>query len=252
MTTVTNWTQSFLASISAGMAQFFSAIPYIIGALLILVIGWMIAGLVGTLVTKFAHAVKVDAVGDRIGVNHFLERSGTRLRASNIFGEIVKWVIRLVFIEMAAAQLGMPQVTQIINQILAFIPNVIVAILVLGVGAFLGQVLGGLVRGFSSEAGVGNPETFAKLVNVAVMAFAVIAALNVLQIAPIVVNTLYIGLVAALAIAFGLAFGLGGRDTAARFTEKWVNQAQSVAQKPRAATTTGTVAKSTVAPADRE
>ena len=72
-------------------------------------------------------------------------------------GEIIKWVIRLVFIEMAAEQLGMPQVSQIINQILGFIPNIIVAIIILGVGAFLGKLLGGIVHGGASEAKIGNP-----------------------------------------------------------------------------------------------
>lgn len=242
MSTITNWTEGFISAISTALSQLFSAVPYIIGALLILVVGWIVAGLVGTLVVKLARAVKVDTVGDKIGVNRFLERSGTKMHASNIFGEIVKWVIRLVFIEMAAAQLGMAQVTQIINQILAFIPNIVVAILVLGVGAFLGQVLGGIARGFAAESNVGKPELAAKIVNVAVLAFAVIAALNVLDIAPVVVNTLYIGLVAAIAIAMGLAFGLGGRDTAARLTERWVGQVET-AQMPRIPTTIGTVVK---------
>lgn len=241
MTTVTNWSAGFLSALTAGMSQFFNAIPYIIGALLILVIGWIIGGWIGMLITKIAHAIKVDDVGDKVGINQFLKKSGTPLKASGIFGEIVKWVIRLVFVEMAAAQLGMAQVTAVINQILGFIPNVVVAIIILGVGAFLGQVLGGVVRGFFSEAKAGNPELMARLVNIAVLAFAVIAALNQLEIAAIVVNTLYIGLVAAVAIAFGLAFGLGGRDTAARLTERWTAQVERTALVPRSATTTGTI-----------
>lgn len=243
MTTVTDWSAGFLSALTAGMSQFFNAIPYIIGALLILAIGWIVAGWAGMLVTKLAHAIKVDAVGDRTGVNQFLKKSGTPLQASGIFGEIVKWVIRLVFVEMAAAQLGMAQVTAVINQILAFIPNVVVAILILGVGAFLGQVLGGLARGFSTESRVGNPELVARFVNIAILAFAVIAALNQLQIAAIVVNTLYIGLVATLTIALGLAFGLGGRDTAARYTERWTSGVERSVQIPRVdgGTTTGTV-----------
>lgn len=239
MNSVTSWSAGFLSAMTAGLSQFFNAVPYIIGALLILVIGWIVAGWVGTIITKVAHAIKVDEVGDKVGINQFLKKSGTPLRASGIFGEIVKWVIRLVFVEMAAAQLGMAQVTAVINQILGFIPNVVVAILILGVGAFLGQMLGGLARGFFSESKVGNPELMARLVNIAILAFAVIAALNQLQIAAIVVNTLYIGLVAAVAIACGLAFGLGGRDTAARLTERWTAQVEQTAKAPRAATTTG-------------
>jgi len=234
MNTVTDWTAGLITGLTAGMAHFFGAIPNIIGALILLAIGWLIAGVVGNIITKLAQAIHVDTVADRVGVNGFLVQSGTKLRASDILGEIFKWVIRLVFIEMAAEQLGMPQVSLIINQILGFIPNIIVAIIILGVGAFVGQLLAGIVRGGAGEAKIGNAELLGKLTSGAVMAFAVIAALNELNIAPVVVDTLYIGLVAALALALGLAFGLGGRDTAARLTEQWTGHAETAAKKLQA------------------
>jgi hypothetical protein len=231
MTTVTDWTAGLITGLTAGMAHFFGAIPNILGALILLVIGWIVAGIVGGLVTKLCQGIHVDTVGDRVGVNDFLRKSGSQLRSSSVIGEIVKWVVRLVFIEMAAEQLGMPQISLIINQILGFIPNIIVAMVILGVGAFLGQLLGGIVRGAAGEAKVGNAALLARLTSGAVMAFAIIAALNELNVAPVVVDTLYIGLVAALSLALGLAFGLGGRDTAARLTERWSGQLETTAQK---------------------
>ena len=234
MTTITTWTAGLITGLTAGLSRLVGAIPNILGAIILLIIGWIVAGIVGGLVTKLCKAVHVDTVGDRVGANGFLQKSGTSLRTSNVIGEIVKWVIRLVFIEMAAEQLGMPQVTQIINQVLAFIPNIIVAMLILGGGAFLGQLLAGLVKGAAAEAKVGNANLLAKLTSGAVMAFAIIAALNELNIAPVVVNTLYIGLVAALALAVGLAFGLGGRETAAKLTEQWAGQAGDAAKKLQA------------------
>ncbi|MDQ2865125.1 MAG: small-conductance mechanosensitive ion channel [Candidatus Eremiobacteraeota bacterium] len=232
--TVTDWTAGLITGLTAGMARLFGAIPNILGALILLIIGWIIAGVVASLITKLCRAIHVDTVADRVGVNGFLHQSGTKLRASNVIGEIVKWVIRLVFIEMAAEQLGMPQISLIINQMLGFIPNIIVAIVILGIGAFLGQLLGGIVRGAASESRIGNAELLAKLTGGAVMAFAIIAALNELNVAPVVVNTLYIGLVAALALALGLAFGLGGRDTAARLTEQWTGHLETAAKKVQA------------------
>ncbi len=240
--TVTDWSAGFITGLTAGMARFFGAIPNILGALILLVIGWIIAGAVAALVTKLCRSIHVDTVADRVGVNGFLQQSGTKLRASNILGEIVKWVIRLVFVEMAAEQLGMPQISLIINQILGFIPNIIVAMVILGVGAFLGQLLASIVRGAASEARIGNPTLLAKLTSGAVLAFAIIAALNELNVAPIVVNTLFIGLVASLALALGLAFGLGGRDTAARLTEQWTGALESNAKKLQASS--GTTAPS--------
>jgi Conserved TM helix len=235
VSTVTDWTAGLITGLTAGMARLFGAIPNILGAIVLLIVGWIIAGIVAGLVTRLCRAIHVDSVSDRIGVNGFLQQSGTKLKASDILGEIVKWVIRLVFVEMAAEQLGMPQVSQIINQILGFIPNIIVAVVILGVGAFLGQLLGGIVRGAALEAKLGNANLLARLTYGAVIAFAIIAALNELNVAPVVVNTLYIGLVAALALALGLAFGLGGRDTAAHLTERWVGQAESTAQRVQSA-----------------
>jgi hypothetical protein len=236
-TTVTDWSAEFFTGLTAGLARFFGAIPNIIGAVLLLVIGWIIAGILGAVVVKIARAIHVDTVADRVGANAFLARSGAKLKTSDVLGEVVKWVVRLVFVEMAAEQLGMPQVSQIINSILAFIPNIVVAVVILGIGAFLGQLLGGIVRASASEAGLGNANLLAKLTSGAVLAFAIIAALNELNIAPIVVNTLYIGLVAALSLALGLAFGLGGRETAARYTERWVGNADAAVNKLQQSTT---------------
>jgi len=239
-TSVTDGSASLWHGLTTGVDRFANGVPTILGALLILVIGWVIAGLLATLVTKLARTVHVDTLADHARVNDFLGRSGTRMKASDITGEVVKWVVRLIFVEMAAEQCGLTQVTALINGILAYIPNILVALVLLGVGAFLGNLLAGVVRGAASEAGMGNPGLLGKMASGAVMAFAIIAAVNELGVAPVVVNTLYIGLVAAISLALGLAFGLGGRDTAARLTEQWVGQAQSTAKKAQAAVPSGT------------
>jgi len=228
-TQITSWADSLWHGLTAGFDRFANGVPTVLGALLILILGWIIAGALAALVVKGSRAAHLDTLGDRIKVNDFLQRAGTRMKASDILGEVVKWGVRLVFIEMAAEQCGLTQVTALVNGILGYIPNILVALLVLGVGAFLAQLLSGVVRGAASEAGMGNAGLLAKLASAAVMAFAIIAAVNQLGIAPIVVNTLYIGLVAALSLALGLAFGLGGRDTAARLTQQWVGQAEQTA-----------------------
>jgi len=124
-----------------------AGIPTFLGALLIIIVGWIIAGWVARIAARLLRAVHLDALADRIRVNEFLRQAGTQQRASDIVGEFVKWVLRLAFLEMAAEQLGLVQVTAVINGILFFIPNVVVAVLVLGVGAFLAQILSGVVRG---------------------------------------------------------------------------------------------------------
>lgn len=234
-TSVSDGTASLWHGLTAGLDRFANGVPTVLGAILILVIGWIIAGALAKLVANLARVAHADTLADHARVNDFLSRSGTRLKASDILGEVVKWVVRLVFVEMAAEQCGLTQVTALINGILAYIPNILVALLLLGVGAFLGNLLAGVVRGAASEAGMGNPSLLAKLASGGVMAFAIIAAVNELGVAPVVVNTLYIGLVAAISLALGLAFGLGGRETAAKLTEQWVGSAQATASKAQAA-----------------
>lgn len=224
------WAAGLWTGIAAALTALLTGIPRLLGALVILIIGWIIAGILGSLAVKFFKAIHTDNVADRIGVNKFLDRSGTKLRASDILGEFIKWTIRLVFIEMAADALGLPQITVAINGVLAFIPNLIVALFILGIGAFLGRLLGGIVKGAASEAGIENPKMLEKLANGAVIAFAIIAALNQVHIAALVVNTLYIGLVAALALALGLAFGLGGQKTAAQLTQGFATKLQDTSQ----------------------
>lgn len=229
--TITDWSAGFLTGLTAGLTRFFGAIPSIIGAILVLVIGWIVAGILGAIVVRLLRAVHIDVAADRVGVNSFLARSGAKLKASDVAGEVVKWVVRLIFIEMAAEQLGMPQVSQIITSILAFVPNIVVAAIILVIGGFLAQIVSGLVRASASEAGVSKPATIAKLASGAIFAFAIVAALNELNIAPVVIDTLYIGLVAAISLALGLAFGLGGRETAARYTERWAASADTTVRK---------------------
>lgn len=226
-----DWTTALVAGVGAGLSRFLSGIPTVLGGLLVLLIGWLIAKAVGSLCARFFKAVHVDTLAERIRVNEFLQRAGTRLKASDILGITLKWVVFLVFVDMAADQMGLGQVSAIVNRMIAYIPNILVAMLILGLGAFLGQLVSGIVRGAASEAGLRNSELLSKLASGAVLAFAIIAAVNQLGIAPVVVNTLYIGLVAAISLALGLAFGLGGRDTAARLTEQWVGQAQQTASQ---------------------
>ncbi len=224
-----NWTASLFTGLTAGLASFMAGIPRVLGALLILLIGWLIAKAIGALCAKFFKTVHVDTLAERININDFLQKAGTRLKASDLLGLTLKWVVFLIFINMAADQLGLGQVSAIVNSMLLYVPKILVAMLILGLGAFLGQIVAGVVRGAAGEAGMRNASFLGKLASGAVMAFAIIGAVNELGVAPIVVNTLYIGLVASLSLALGLAFGLGGRDTAARLTEQWLGQAQQTA-----------------------
>src|SRR5205823_8707437 len=120
----------------------------------------------------------------------------------------------------AADALGLPAVSNILNTLVAFIPNVFVAILVLFLGTLAATFVADLVRGATASANVGNPSVFAAIARWAIIGFSALVALEQLQIAPALINELFAAVVGAAAIAFGLAFGLGGQDTARRWLSR--------------------------------
>jgi hypothetical protein len=143
----------------------------------------------------------------------------------------VKWFIRLIAIQAAATILGMAQISQIINSILLWLPNLVVAIAIIVIGALIARFVGGLVRGATAEMGFGNPNLMGGIARYAILVFAVIAAVDQLGIAETVVNTLFVGAVAAIAAAFALAFGLGGQDVARQITQGWYQRGQDASRR---------------------
>ena len=212
---------SILNSFNIALGQLASFLPTFIGAVLVLAVGWWLAGIIGKLVYRALVAVGLEKAVAHSGFGQFLQRADTQWTTSKIVAELAKWFIRLIFIQGAANVLGMPQVTQILNQIILYLPNVVVAIVILVVGAMLARFLSHAVQGSVAELQVANAPLFALITRYSVLGFAIIAAINQLGIASVVVNTLLIGLVASISLAIGLAFGLGGKDVASRITESW-------------------------------
>ena len=227
MVQIKNFGDSLLLSLNQAMNGLFGFIPILIGALVILAIGWMVSGIAARLVDRLLHRVGFERVVHRAGVAEFMAKSGTHSTGSSIIAGLVKWLVRLVFILAASNALGMPQVTAIINSIFLFIPKLIVSLIILVIGAQLSGALSKIVLGSGSGS-------LALITRYAVLGFAIIAALSQLEIAPVIVNTLFIGLVASLSLAVGLAFGLGGRDVASGIT-------RSLFDKSKLSGPTGTV-----------
>ncbi len=198
-------------------------IPRIIGFLIILLVGLIIATVVSKALTLILRKVGFDRMSQRIGLTRFEGRMGVTLDSAGILGKIVYWFLLLIFLVPAADALGIPAVSNILNQLVDYIPNVFVAILVLFLGALAGTVVADLVRGATASARMGNPNLFANIARFAILGFAALIALEQLQIAPALLNELFGAFVAAAAIAVGLAFGLGGQDTA----RKWLNRGES-------------------------
>lgn len=196
-------------------------LPRLLTFALILLVGYLIALIVRDLLTKLLRAVHFDAIADRAGVSRALEQAGTRMDAARVLALIAFWWIFLVFIEMAVNSLGLVEVTAFINSVLAYIPNVFVAILILIVGALLANVAAGVIRGASAEAGLTAGGVLASVARWAILVFAFLAALTQLNVAQNMILILFAAMMGMLALAGGLALGLGGVDTARSLLSGW-------------------------------
>ncbi len=214
---IQNWGTSIFNSLSNAVNLILTFIPKLIGFLVILIVGLIVAALLARAVTFLLRKVGFDRMSNRIGLTRFEQRMGVRMDTAGILGKVVYWFIVLIFLVPAADALGVPAVSNILNELVAYIPNVFVAILVLFLGALAGTVVGDLVRGAVASANIGNPNVFAGIARWAIIAFAALVALEQLKITPDLINELFGAVVLALAIAFGLAFGLGGQEAARRW-----------------------------------
>jgi mechanosensitive ion channel-like protein len=214
---IQDWGTALFNALSNAVNLILTFIPRLIGFLIILIVGLIIAALVARAVTFLLRKVGFDRVSDRVGLTRFEQRMGIKMDTAGVLGRIVYWFILLIFLVAAADALGVPAVSNILNTLVAYIPNVFVAILVLFLGTLAATVVADLVRGAVASANIGNPNILAGVARWAIIGFAALIALEQLQITPTLLNELFGAFVAALAIAFGLAFGLGGQDAARRW-----------------------------------
>jgi hypothetical protein len=262
---ISDWGDAVFLAVSNALNSFLAAIPQIIGALLIILIGWIIAGVLARVTTSVLRRVGADRLFAEHGGEVYGQQS-RRFQPSMVAGEVVKWLVRIIFLVAAANVLGMTQVSELLNQVLLWIPNLIVAAIILLLAPLLARFVRGAIEVGAGEMGFTNAPLLGRIAEIAIVAFAVLIAINQIGIAANLVNTLFVGIVAAVSLAFGLAFGLGGRDVAAQVTQSWYASSQAMADRARqrtaatntagattgaAATTPATAATTTANPATR-
>jgi hypothetical protein len=229
-----SFTDTLVGSFRDAFSMVVSAIPRILGFIIIVAIGWFVSTLLARAVVGLLRAIRFDELMQRSGLADFVAKMGAGIDSAGLVAAIVKWIVRLVVLLVAFDALGLPAVSDVMRQLLLWLPDLVVAIFVLFIGGIAARALGNVVRGATAESGFANPETLANVARTSVWAFAIVVAINQLGIATNLINTLFTGFVGALAIALGLAFGLGGRDLASRTLENWYDHAQEVRPRKRA------------------
>ena len=195
-------------------------IPRLFLAIVLFIAFWIIGATLGQLVSKVIAALKIDAFLAKIGAEKPFQRAGLNLNAGNFIGALVKWFTIITGLLVASNLVGLSQVSDFLTQILYYIPNIVVATVILIAGALLADFASRAAASSVAASGLKSGPFVSSVVKWAVLIFAFITALDQLGIAQTFVNTLYIGLVGMLALAGGLAFGLGGKEHASEFISK--------------------------------
>lgn len=228
MSNIYTWGDVLRASfydIWLGVANF---IPNFLAAVVIFLVGWVIAIILGRLVSQIIKAVKLDTALRGAGFDKVVERAGFSLNSGSFIGSLVKWFFIVVSLVASLQIIGLTEVTRYLSEVvLSYLPRVIVAVLMLLVSVVIAQVVQKLVVSSSKAAGISSANVLGEISKWAIWIFAFMFAFSQLQILNDFIQPLFIGIIAAISLALGLSFGLGGKEAAARYIEKVKNEVSS-------------------------
>lgn len=217
MSDITNIIGQSLVDTTLTLATF---LPKVVGALVIFVLGWAAGSILGRTVTHVIGLLRIDKALNKAGVEELSAKTGVHISVAGFLGAVVKWGLIVAFAVVAAEVLGLTQITQLLRDILVYIPNVIVAAAALVIATLLGDFISKIV--YHSAQGMGVSGRFAAQVSkwAIIIVGGIFPALTQLRVAQGLVEVLFTGIVFAFSLALGLAFGLGGKEAAARALEK--------------------------------
>ncbi len=221
-----NWYSVTFQALQNLWQGFVSFLPKIIGAIIVFVIGWFVAVGIGRLIAEILKRLKLNRLFEKGGWKQALEKADLKVDVAEFIGAIFKWVLVIVFLLAAVEILGLTQFADFLKDVLAYLPNVIVAALIFVVAVIIADILEKIVRATVEKIRIGYAQLAGAIVKWAIWIFAILAILMQLKVAATLIQTLFTGLVAMLVIAAGLAFGLGGRETAKELLERLKRKVQ--------------------------
>ena len=217
---MTNFDMLVVYPLKEMLAKVASFIPTLVGALLILVFGYIVAKVIRDLVHQLLKAIRLDSIADRAGISDVLNKGGLKATASGLLSDLVYWLVAIMVLVMTVNALGLTIASQLLERLFAYIPSVISAVFILVLGMFFATVVDSLVLATARNTNVPNPDLLGKISRWAIIVFAVSMSLEELGIAPLLVGTTFNIFFGAVCFGLALAFGMGGRDAAARFIEE--------------------------------
>jgi small-conductance mechanosensitive channel len=212
----------FVTSLTSFWTQLASFVPQLLGAIIALLLGWMLAKFARTGVMRLLKLLKFDKATEKSGLEAFMKHADMEVSVATVIGNLVYWLIILVMIVTVANSLGLQMVADLFNKVVLYIPNVIVSILVLVFGTILARFINRLVFAWLSNMEFDGALTVSTFSEYAMMVFVFFIAMEQLQIANELLTAAFIIAFGAIGLAFAIAFGLGARDWASKVVEQMV------------------------------
>ena len=223
---VSSWSDIIVASFQSAWGTIIGFLPSFIAALIVLIIGLLIAAVLRALLEKIVYAIKLDSLLKKLGLEPIVARSGYKLDSAKFIGGLVYWFLVVVVVLAVSDVLGLFGLSTFLNEVLVYFPNIIVAVLIMVAAFVVANFLRGLVRGSIASAKLHASKFLGALTWWSVVIFGLLAAFLQLGIATAIIQTIVMGFIAMLALAGGIAFGLGGKDYAAFLIGKLRNHTE--------------------------
>lgn len=200
-------------------------VPKLVGGLIILIVGYLIARSLRWTIQKAFSLLKVESLFDRAGLNTLLSKTGMNLTATKLITDLLYWIIMLVVWVAFFDSIGLEVISSLIKQVITFMPNLVIACLIIAVGMYLSDFVEKVAAATLTSTGQGaNAKTFASIAKAGVVFLTVTIALTQLGIGSNVINTVVQSVFGGLGLAFGIAFGMGGKDWAQGLITKYLGK----------------------------
>jgi hypothetical protein len=204
------WGNLIVEPVREMLTKIMAYLPVLLGALIILIFGWILAKIIRSIVNGVLKVVRFDALADKAGISEVLRKGDLKITARQVVSCLVYWLIIIMVLVMVANALGLPKASDILSNLFAYVPKVIAALLVLVVAMFLASFVSGIVKIAAGNAKLPKPQLLSGISRWAIIMFAVTISLAQLGIAPLLVTATFNIILGGIVLALALAFGLGG------------------------------------------
>ncbi len=210
-----------LEPIRATLTQVGVFLPKLAVAVVVLVVGWLLARLARFTVNRGLRAINFNVLTDKAGIDGFLKQGGIQSDTTDIFAVLVYWLVVFVALVIACNGLGLTYITDLLGKVVLFVPKVIVSLIILAFGAYFADFVGTTVSTYCKNVGVKDGELLGKIAQYAIIAFVVLIALDQMNVGGDIVRHSFLILLGGVVLGLALAFGIGGQKWAAGLLDRW-------------------------------